>query len=142
MRGVARLEARVLATREIPAGASVGYDATWSAARPTRLATLALGYADGLPIGASSGPGGPATQALVRGTRCPIVGRVSMDFLVLDVTDAPAVGRGDWIEILGDDITVDELAARSGTIGYEILTRLGGRYARRHVGGENYQSEP
>jgi alanine racemase len=137
MRVVARLQARILSTREIAPGESVGYDATWTATRPTRLATIGAGYADGLPIGASSGVAKPAAQALVGGARCPIVGRVSMDFIVLDVTDAPqaAAKRGEWAEILGEQISVDELAARAGTIGYEILTRLGARYERRYVGG-------
>ncbi len=136
MASVARLEARILAVREIEAGETVGYDATWTAARQTLLATLGLGYADGFPVGASSAPGKRAAEALVGGERCPIVGRVSMDFVVLDATDAPegAARRGEWVEILGAGIGVDELAARSGTIGYEILTRLGPRYARRYAG--------
>jgi alanine racemase len=135
MRAVARLEALILSTREIAAGESVGYDATWTATRPTRLATIALGYADGVPIGASSGRSRPPAEALVAGRRRPIVGRVSMDYVALDVTDAGAVKRGDWVEILGEDIGVDEFAAQAGTIGYEILTRLGGRCARRYMGG-------
>ncbi len=137
MRTVIRLQARILSTREISAGESVGYDATWTATRPTRLATIGVGYADGLPIGASNAPTKLPAQALVGETRCPLVGRVSMDFIVLDVTDAPpgAAARGEWAEILCEEISVDELAARAGTIGYEILTRLGARYARRYVGG-------
>jgi alanine racemase len=78
--------------------------------------------------------GSPA-EVLVAGRRCPVVGRVSMDYAVLDVTDAGPVRRGDWAEILGEEIGVDELAARAGTIGYEILTRLGARCARRYLGG-------
>ncbi|MGC1863439.1 MAG: alanine racemase C-terminal domain-containing protein, partial [Methylocystis sp.] len=93
------------------------------------------GYADGLPVGASSGSLGPPVEALVAGRRCPVVGRVSMDYVVLDVTGVGPVRRGDWAEILGEEIGVDELAARAGTIGYEILTRLGPRYARRYLGG-------
>jgi alanine racemase len=135
MRAALRLEARILATREIDAGECVGYDATWTATRRTRLATIGAGYADGLPIGASSGLSRPPAEALVAGRRRPIVGRVSMDFVVLDVTEAPEAKRGDWVEILGEEIGVDDLAARAGTIGYEILTRLGARYARRYVGG-------
>jgi len=71
----------------------------------------------------------------VEGRRCPIVGRVSMDLSVLDVTDARGAERGGWVEILGEEIGVDELAERARTIGYEILTRLGQRYARAYVGG-------
>ena len=135
MRAVLRLEARILAVHDIAAGECVGYDAAWTAPRPTRLATIAAGYADGLPVGASSGSLGPPVEALVGGRRCPVVGRVSMDYVVLDVTEAGPLGRGDWAEILGQEIGVDELAARAGTIGYEILTRLGPRYARRYLGG-------
>ncbi len=126
-----------MATREIEAGESVGYDATWTAGRASRLATLGLGYADGAPVSASGGAGKLAAEAVVAGVRCPFVGRVSMDFVVLDVTDAPkdAIRRGALVELIGDTIGVDDLAARSGTIGYEILTRLGARYARRYVGG-------
>ncbi|MFY9654970.1 MAG: alanine racemase [Methylocystis sp.] len=137
MRPVVKLEARVLALREIEAGETVGYDATWTAARPSRLATLGLGYADGLPRVASLKAGAPPLEALVSGFRCPVVGRVSMDAIVLDLTDAPPsiVRRGDFVELLGETIGVDALAERAGTIGYEILTRLGRRYARRYLGG-------
>ena len=136
MRPVVRLEARIVATRAIEAGESVGYDATWTAGRASRLATLGLGYADGAPISASGGAGKLAAEAVVAGVRCPFVGRVSMDFVVLDVTDAPqdAIRRGALVELIGDTIGIDDLAARSGTIGYEILTRLGARYARRYLG--------
>ena len=134
---VVRLEARILTLREIAPGESVGYDATWTAARPTRLATLGLGYADGFPLGASSGKDRPPAEALVSGFRCPVIGRVSMDAIVLDLTDMPPglARRGDFVEILGETIGVDALAERAGTIGYEILTRLGQRYSRRYLGG-------
>jgi alanine racemase len=137
MRPVVKLEARVLALREIEAGETVGYDAAWTAVRPSRLATLGLGYADGLPRVASLNVGAPPLEALVSGFRCPVVGRVSMDAIVLDLTDAPPsiVRRGDFVELLGETTGVDALAERAGTIGYEILTRLGHRYARRYLGG-------
>jgi alanine racemase len=133
MKPVVRLEARILGVRELAAGESVGYDATWTAARPSRIATLGVGYADGIPVSASHRDG---AEAIVGGARCRYVGRVSMDFLALDVTDAPpeAARRGALAELLGDEIGVDELAVRSGTIGYEILTRLGTRYERRYLG--------
>ncbi|MEF3365986.1 alanine racemase [Methylocystis sp. 9N] len=136
MRRVARLHARILSTREIEAGARVGYDGLWTATRPSRIATLGVGYADGVPIAATALEGKPGGEALVGGARCPFVGRVSMDYTMLDVTDAPreAAQRGEWAELLGDSISVEELAARAGVIGYEILTRLGGRYARRYIG--------
>ena len=95
-----------------------------------------VGYADGLPVSATEAPGKPAGEAIVGGRRCPFVGRVSMDYIVIDVTDAPpeAARRGDWAELLGETIGVDELAGRARTIGYEVLTRLGRRYARQYVG--------
>jgi len=137
MRPVVRLAARILATREIGAGEQVGYDAAWTATRPTRLATIGLGYADGLPLSASGDPTRAPAAAEVGETLCPFVGRISMDLSVIDVTDAPegAAARGEWVEILGERIGVDDLAERSQTIGYEILTRLGRRYVRRYVGG-------
>jgi alanine racemase len=136
MARVVGLKARILGIREIAAGETLGYDATWTAKRPTRLATLGVGYADGFPFGASSGAERPPAQALLGGVRCPFVGRVSMDLVVLDATDAPALAarRGEWAEILGAEIGVDEFAARAGTIGYEILTRLGRRHPRRYIG--------
>jgi alanine racemase len=137
MRPVVRLEARILAVREIAAGETVGYDGVWTASRPTRLATLGVGYGDGLPTGISSASGRPGAEAIIGGYRCPLVGRVSMDFVMLDVTDVPehAAHRGATAELLGDTIGIDEMAARCGTIGYEILTRLGRRYERRYIGG-------
>jgi alanine racemase len=135
MRPVVRLDARILAVREIAAGESVGYDGVWIASRPTRLATLGVGYGDGLPTGMSSASGRPGAEAIIGGYRCPLVGRVSMDFVMLDVTDVPehVARRGATAELLGDTIEVDEMAARCGTIGYEILTRLGRRYQRRYL---------
>jgi alanine racemase len=136
MRPVARLDARILAVREIAAGESVGYDGVWTASRPTRLATLGVGYGDGLPTGVSCASGRPGAEAIIGGYRCQLVGRVSMDFVMLDVTDVPehVARRGATAELLGDTIGVDEMAARCGTIGYEILTRLGRRYERRYLG--------
>jgi alanine racemase len=135
MQTVVRLEARILATRTLEPGQTVGYDATWTAERPTRVAIIGVGYADGLPVSASLADAKSRGEAIVGGAHCPFVGRVSMDFVVLDVTDAPkeVARRGAMVELLGDTIGVDDLAARSGTIGYEILTRLGRRYAKRYI---------
>lgn len=136
MRAVARLSARIIALRDLATGETVGYDGVWTAPRPSRVATIGVGYADGLPVSATAAPGKPAGEALVGGVLCPFVGRVSMDYIVLDVTDAPAraAGRGQWVELLGETIDVEELAGRARTIGYEVLTRLGRRYARRYLG--------
>ncbi len=136
MRAVARLSARIVAVRDLAAGETVGYDGIWRAPHRSRVATIGMGYADGVPVSATAGPGKPAGEAIVGGVRCPFIGRVSMDYIVLDVTDAPAeaVRRGQWAELLGETIDVEELAARAKTIGYEVLTRLGRRYARRYAG--------
>jgi alanine racemase len=142
MRVVVRLDARVIQVREAHAGESVGYNGQWTARSPRRLATLSVGYADGYPRAASATDakreaGTLAGEAIVAGRRCPFAGRVSMDLLSVDVTDLPsgAVKRGDLATLIGDDLTVDEVGARAGTIGYEILTGLGRRYARAYLGG-------
>lgn len=136
MRPVVGMEASVLQVHAIAAGESVGYEACWTAASPRRLATIGCGYADGIPFGAGGRSGAePCGWAEIAGVRCPFVGRVSMDLIVLDVTDAPPVARGDNVTLLGEAITVDDLAARAGTIGYEVLTKLGLRGHRRVVNG-------
>ncbi len=135
MQTVVSLHARILQVRDIAAGERVGYGGEWSAPRPSRLATLSIGFGDGLPRRGTA-VGRPAIEAVVARRRCPFVGRLSMDLSILDVTYLPdgAVQRGDFAEILGGTIGIDELGRKSGTIGYEILTRLGSRYARRYVG--------
>jgi alanine racemase len=125
MRGAVRLSVRVLAVRDIPTGASVGYNATWTAARPSRIATAALGYADGYHR-SLSGRG----SACFDGTPVPLVGRVSMDLTTFDVTDHPAVQPGCWLEVLGPHQSPDDVAAAAGTNGYEVLTSLGRRFHR------------
>jgi alanine racemase len=137
MAPVASLSARIISLRDLAVGETVGYDGVWAASRPTRAATIGAGYADGLPVSATAAPGKAAGEAVVGGQRCPFIGRVSMDYIVLDVTDAPesATKRGDWVELLGETIGVEDLATSARTIGYEVLTRLGRRYARRYVGG-------
>jgi alanine racemase len=135
MTPVVSLSARIISLRELGVGETVGYDGVWAATRPTRAATIGAGYADGLPISATAAPGKAAGEAVAGGRRCAFIGRVSMDYIVLDVTDAPEARRGDWVELLGATIDIEELAGRARTIGYEVLTRLGRRYARRYVGG-------
>jgi len=128
MRGVVRLLVRVLTVRDIPVGTSVGYNATWAAARPSRIATAALGYADGFHR-SLSGRG----AACFDGTRVPLVGRVSMDLTTFDVTDHPAVQPGCWLEVLGPHLSPDDVAATAGTNGYEVLTSLGRRFHRVYL---------
>jgi alanine racemase len=125
MRPVARLNARVLAVREIPAGATVGYSATWTATRPSRIATIGVGYADGWHRTHSN-----SGFAFFDGHPVPLVGRVSMDLTTFDVTDQPEIRPGDWLELLGPHRPVDDAARDAGTIGYEVLTALGRRYHR------------
>ncbi|HLJ72562.1 MAG TPA: alanine racemase [Roseiarcus sp.] len=135
MRSVVRLEARIQQVRQIEPGASVGYNAQWMAKRSTRLATLLIGYADGLPRSAGATDQRSGADVIIAGRRCPLVGRVSMDLCVADVTDIPesAPRPGDSAVILGEEISVDELGARAGTIGYQILTSLGARYRREYI---------
>lgn len=137
MRPVVRLQAPILRLRDVSPSETVGYNGTWAAPGPRRLATIGVGYADGIPRAASGSHGHAGGEAMVLGVRCPFVGRVSMDLIVLDVTDVPrdALAQGKMAELLGDDITVDDLAARAGTIGYEILTSLGRRYCQVYEGG-------
>lgn len=127
---VVTLDAPVIQTREIPTGGIVGYGAEWVARRPSRIATLAIGYADGLSR-ALGGRG--ASEVWAGDTRCPIVGRISMDLTTVDVTHVETLP--DSLQILNRSQTIDDLAAVAGTIGYEILTGLGGRIRLRYFGG-------
>lgn len=129
---VVDLQAHILQVRDVPAGATAGYNARWIAPRPSRLATLPIGYADGLPMGAS-GLGEDGAPVFVGDRPCPIVGRISMDLTVIDVTDAPQARPGTKVEILGRRVSVDEFAARAGTIGYQVLTSLGRRHRRHYI---------
>jgi len=135
MRAVVSLQGRVVQTRDIAQGATVGYSATWTAKRPTRLAVVSVGYADGFLRAASASDNKQGAEAIIAGQRCPLAGRVSMDLIAFDITDMAAdVQRGDLVTLLGDGIGVDDLAARAGTIGYEVLTGLGRRYRRIYTG--------
>lgn len=126
-RPVVTLDIPVIQCRTLEAGETVGYGNTYTAASERRIATIAAGYADGI-IRAM----GPHTSLLSDQKRCPIVGRISMDLIGLDVTD---LGEDpSLLRLLGPDQTVDMLADNAGTIGYEILTSLGTRYKRRYVG--------
>lgn len=136
MRPVMTFEAKVIQVHEVAAGGTVGYDARWVAPGARRLATIGVGYADGIPCGAVGTNDVARGWASVDGALCPFVGRISMDLIVVDVTDAPTVERGDTVELLGAEIGIDDLAARAGTIGYEIMTRLAPRSHRRVVGSQ------
>ncbi|MBU2993767.1 alanine racemase [Octadecabacter sp. 1_MG-2023] len=125
---VAFLDLPVIQIRELEVGETVGYGNAWTAKRPSKIATVSGGYADGLHRALSAG------VDLWHGSQSvPVVGRVSMDLITVDVTDLPELPGS--LSVLGPDQTVDALAAKAGTIGYEILTSLGARYARRYAGG-------
>ena len=127
---VIRLEAQILQIRSVQQGEHIGYGATFTAKRPSRIATLDLGYADGY-LRMSSNHG----YITIAGHRAPIVGRVSMDMIAADVTDIPEnkVKRFDYVDILGADRKISTVAQDAQTIPYEILTSLGKRYQRRYV---------
>src|SRR5437764_3309437 len=137
MQPVVELKARIVQFRNIERGETVGYGGTWTARRPTRLAIVSAGYADGYFRAASASDGTRGAEVIVAGKRCPVAGRISMDLTAVDVTDLPpnAARRGHMVTLLGEGITVDELAHHFGTIGYEVLTSLGSRYARVYKGG-------
>ena len=136
MRPVVELQVHVLQIRTVRKGETVGYDAAWTAPRATRIAVIAAGYADGLLRSASGTDEVPGANAIIAGKRCPFAGRISMDLTGIDVGALPekAVRRGDLVTLLGDEIDVDDLADKSATIGYEILTSLGRRYRRVYRG--------
>lgn len=139
---VASLRARIALVREVEPGSTCGYGATWTAARRERWGTVAIGYGDGLPRALGSAGG----EAIVRGRRVPIRGRVSMDVTVIDLTDLPEVQAGEVATFIGTDggaaITVDEVAAAAGTISYEVLTGLGTRLPRVYVPPEGTETPP
>jgi alanine racemase len=122
VRQVARVEAQVVQRKRVPAGATIGYNATFIAARPTELAILNIGYADGYLRG-FSGTG----RALSDGKALPVLGRVSMDLTAVDAGAAPQLREGDWLEL---DYDLPAAAAQSGLSQYELLTTLGGRHER------------
>ena len=122
IRPVVRLSARLLQTRDVPAGARVGYNATHICNADTRVGTISTGYADGY-LRAFSGKG----SAVWGGRKLPVIGRVSMDLVTLDITAAPDLGEGDWVEI---DYDLAAAAAVTGLSQYELLTNLGSRFAR------------
>lgn len=128
MEPVVRLEVPVLQLRMIAAGQTVGYGGSWMAARPTRIATIAAGYADGLPRAIDG-----RAKGMIHGRPVPMVGRVSMDLITFDVTEVPEAAAGDMVELIGPAQDADALARICGTIGYEILTSLGNRYERRYL---------
>lgn len=140
---VVTAETRILQIRHAKAGEPVSYGATHVLTRDSRLAIVSTGYADGYHR-SMSGSGIPLRQEVrqggfgfVAGRRVPVAGRITMDLTIFDVTDVPEaeVRAGDYIELFGRNIPVDEAARAGGTIGYELLTSLGNRYQRAYIGG-------
>lgn len=142
---VVTAEARILQIREAAAGEAVSYGGTHVLSRDSRLAIVSAGYADGYPR-SLSGAGVPLRDAglagahgAIGGQHVPLIGRVTMDLTIFDVTDLPSgsLAAGDYIQLFGPDIPVDAVARAAGTIGYEILTSMGLRYARRYLEAED-----
>ena len=131
LRPALALRATITHVRPLPPGATVGYGASWRAERLSLVATATIGYADGVHRAR-----GNRGEVLVRGRRVPLIGRVSMDAITLDVTAAPDVEVGDTATLVGRDgeeaISAEEVAAWSGTISYEVLTAIGPRVERRY----------
>ena len=128
LKPVMSLHAPIIALRRIQAGESVGYAQSWIAQRPSTIATVAIGYADGYPRHAKTG-----TPAWLNNQRINLVGRVSMDMLTFDVTDVPQVKTGDSVELWGNNIAVETVAEHASTISYELLTRVSARVNRRYI---------
>lgn len=140
MRQVVGVSARIAQLRDARKGETVSYGATQTLSRDTRIAVVSVGYADGYPR-AGSGAGVPlrdvrpaGQHGFIGGVRAPLLGRITMDLTLFDVTDVPeqALDEG-WIELIGPNISLDEAARAAGTIGYELLTGLGPRYERRYL---------
>ena len=141
MRPVVTAEARIIQVRTAKAGESVGYGRALQLTRDSRLAVVSAGYADGYLRSQSSG-GVPLRQVVpeggygfLAGRKIPIAGRITMDLTIFDVTDLPenAVRAGDYVELFGKNVLVDDVARSAGTIGYEILTSIGLRHERRYL---------
>jgi alanine racemase len=133
LRPAMRLSARVIAVRRIATGEAVGYDGLWVSARPSLIATVGIGYADGYPRHAAQG-----TPVWIGGRRAELVGRVSMDFIAVDVTDGAPVAPGDEAVLWGPELPVATVAECAGTASYELLTGIGRRVARHYVGEEEW----
>lgn len=134
MKPVVRVEARVMLLRDVPVGETVGYAAARTATRPTKVAMVSAGYADGMHRRAGSTDAEPGGYGWIKGHRIPLFGRISMDMMAFDVTDVPAglIERGSLVEILGPNVAASDLAFYAQTIDYEYLTGLGKRYHRQY----------
>jgi alanine racemase len=136
-RAVVHLAGRILQVREVSPGETVGYGATRTLREPARIATVSVGYADGFFRSLSIGDGQEGYVARIGPHRAPILGRVSMDLISIDVSQVPPelARRGAWVELIGPNVTAQDMAHHAGTIDYEVLTNLGRRALRRYIGG-------
>ena len=132
MDSVLTLKTRVAQVRELPAGTTLGYGRTWCLNKPTRVATISAGYADGLPLALTN-----RGHVLIKGVPCPVIGRISMDYTTVDVSRVPGVDPGDEVVCLGRSgkfqVTPDDWAALKGTHAYEIICSFGNRVERVYV---------
>ncbi len=133
LRPALSLKSRVAFLTDLPAGRSISYGRTYTTSRPMRMATISAGYADGLPRALS----GRDASVLLRGRRCPVLGRITMDMMMADVSNLPEVELGEEVVLIGkqgaEEILAAEMATRSGTIAWEIFTRIGSRVRRVYV---------
>ncbi|MGB1157948.1 MAG: alanine racemase [Porticoccaceae bacterium] len=126
LKPVMTFNSAIISVRQVRIGESVGYTANWTAPRDSRIATVCVGYGDGYPRHTDNG-----TPVLIKGQRCPLVGRVSMDMITVDITDLPSsISIGEPVTLWGPQLPVNEVAEYCGTIGYELLTRMPARVPR------------
>jgi alanine racemase len=131
---VVSVKARVLQVRYVTEGESVGYSATWRPERPARIAVVAAGYDDGLARALSRASCESGLSVAIAGQLAPIVGRVSMDLITVDVTKLKAPPtRGELVDLIGPGLSIENMGTAAGTIGYEVLTRLGRRFHRVYI---------
>jgi alanine racemase len=140
---VLRVAARIVQVQDVPPGRRVGYSATYRTTSARRIATVAAGYADGVFRHASAGNDQTGGAVAIGGKLAPIVGRVSMDLITVDVTDVsgPPPQRGDWADLIAPELPLEAVGAAAGSIGYEVLTRLGSRFQRIYLDHSDRRGE-
>lgn len=131
LKPVMQFTTEVIGLRDLAPGESVGYGSTWTAEKPARIATLAVGYADGYPRHAANG-----TPVAINGQIYPLAGRVSMDMITVDITGQESVAIGDKAELWGELVNINEVAEKSGTISYELMTKITNRVKRDYLGSD------
>jgi len=125
---VMTLQSTIIGLKKVAVGESVGYGETWQAQRPSRIATIAIGYADGYPRNAKKG-----TPVFINGQLAPLAGRVSMDMITVDVTDIAQVKLGSIVELWGENLPIEEVARHMDSINYELLTRVSARVPNQYI---------